>query len=94
MVHLGDDWEADVLSPQRLGILAMHFPRECDSSLCGHLVRSEVPEIAAAANISTSLKSDDSVFSIGSTLAGPLLTSFVVWTLRKARELGISKLFS
>lgn len=93
LVHLGDDWEADVLSPQKLGILAMHFPRECRKSLCAHLMRSELPAIAAAASISASLKSEDSVFMAGSTIAGPLLTSFVIWTLRKARELRISKLF-
>lgn len=94
IVHLGDDWEADVVPAQDLGMLAMHRPKSLpDNERLKSFMATKIPSICAATNVSVLVPLNNPVSRVGSTIAGPLLTSFVYWVMKKTEENNIKTLF-
>jgi len=103
-LHVGDNHRADVAQARATGIVAHHyaparltrFEKRLDSRSIGDpLLRSAVAGAARAARLSRSFQNphEAALWRIGTTVAGPMITSFVVWLLQRASEDGVDQLY-
>jgi FMN phosphatase YigB (HAD superfamily) len=98
--HFGDHPHSDLASPRQLGVDAVHWteghPTRHEQALhlagARHpaLLRSLVAGAARAARLSADLRSphERTLWKTGTTVAGPLMSGFVLWVLQRARALG------
>lgn len=92
-VHYGDDENADIRPARKLGIEAVHLISE-------ELKEYEYPEKSIYHQLSIGssryvriLGEGDCVTEVGSSLAGPILYSYVRWILRESLKNGINRLY-
>lgn len=106
-VHIGDNVESDVAVPRKMGIRAFHFAgTELDRYESLFLKSSDKkPEtelnfqtIAGASRLArvsarTKIESNEYLYQLGASLAGPILFSYVLWILERARTMKIKRLY-
>lgn len=66
IVHIGDSWKSDFISPIKHGIQAIHYKKIKQSS-------------SIVACITNNNKTDDYFYNIGYSVMGPLVVGFVRW---------------
>lgn len=93
--HLGDNAHADIKMAGQHGIETEHFT-EChltryESAFRGSLQNSKIAAAIRYARLSAPHQS--ALWSIGVSVAGPLLFGFVLWTLEEARKRGVKRLY-
>ena len=108
MLHIGDNYQADVVIPRKLGIGAFHYPAPQVQILqSGHVnpavIRSLVKsgELEASllaglfvqANLRPQSEHTDYWHNTGYHIAGPLAYAFTSWVAQRARELDLNGLF-
>ena len=102
--HLGDHREADVQTPRRMGLQAEHFA-ECHLNRYERVLESRAWEtggltsLMAGASRLARLSEEapttrDTVLRrVFAGVAGPVLTAYVLWVLRRARDRGVERLY-
>jgi FMN phosphatase YigB (HAD superfamily) len=105
ILHRGDHPDADVAVPRLMGIRAEHCataaPTRHEATLhaatAAHppLLRSLLAGGARAARLSADPPDSHRrvVWQVGTGVAGPLLTGFVLWILHQARTAGMARLY-
>lgn len=105
ILHRGDHPEADVAVPRLMGIQAEHCtaaaPTRHEATLhaatAAHppLLRSLLAGGARAARLSADHPDNHRgvLWNVGTGVAGPLLTGFVLWILHEARKAGMARLY-
>lgn len=93
LVHLGDDWGADVVPAQQQGILAMHLPRQGFDGWEQEFRNTGIPELVASSYVSKVIPKNNDIHEVGVSIAGPLLTSYVLWVINEAKSRNIKNLF-
>ena len=102
LTHLGDNARSDVRNAQRSGAKGHHFkggvPNVYESRLfygaAGGYIGSVIAGAARAARLS--IVADDSkatIWTIGASVAGPILTAFVLWILIEARANKVRQIY-
>jgi len=105
LCHTGDDPEADASLPSQFGIRTEPFtdarlsPREqflSDMSDVEPLLRSRIAAASRLARLNLPKPADPedrTLRDIGTAVIGPLLTGYVAWSLREAKQRGIQRLY-
>lgn len=104
VLHIGDNSHSDVEVPSRMGIRTSLRPA-VQRSRYESLLMSSVAAPSAIRSLTAgtirearrrghrSTKHQSTIWGIGASVAGPLLTAFTIWTLRMARELELDRLY-
>lgn len=104
VVHVGDYLLSDYWVPRKLGIMALPV-RIARSNIyetlwggsCRCLYCSSIAGGSRAARVSESELGTSSfeatLFKLGANVLGPILVSFVLWTLQRAAEKGLRRLY-
>lgn len=107
ILHIGDNRSSDFRSPRRLGINAMHVNEAClnryeaihltgmFSSLPAHH-RQILAGTSRRARLEHRLElnqSQETIFRLGTSIAGPMLYAYALWLAREADKRGIRRLY-
>lgn len=103
-LHVGDNARSDINRAQEAGFDAIHYraaePTRYETALFtpairDRTMRSAFAGAARAARLGGSDETahDRALWRIGTNVAGPLLFTFVAWTLKQAAERGLDRLY-
>lgn len=103
-VHVGNNWTDDYLEARRVGLHAVHFPKanpnRYEEALEAHRWGSTAGSslLAGASRLArlaqpTNTPHERALVDVAAGVGAPLLVGFLLWTLQRAREEGITRLY-
>ncbi|MCK7544045.1 hypothetical protein MLC59_07675 [Marinobacter bryozoorum] len=104
-VHVGKDWMVDVMSARKVGMGAIHFPTANLTRYEKRLnhahwesrgtssVYAGASRVARLESLASGQEVDQALLPVCSGVAAPLVVDYTLWVLRKAVDLGLTRLF-
>jgi FMN phosphatase YigB (HAD superfamily) len=101
LIHIGDNWNSDFLTPRRLGIRSFRYDR-CDLTRFERLFAES--SSAAGANLAGAMRVARVAhaepnspaglrYTAGTNVAAPVLLIFLAWVLQQAHASGVRRLY-
>lgn len=103
ILHIGDNYESDIVSARRLGLRVHHFQVTLlsryetmllgDGDLPGQIVAGTSRFSRLCEGLSGQSANHRALHRIGSAIAGPLFTIYVLWVGEMAKRYGVQRLY-
>lgn len=101
-IHVGDNWNADIVQSRRLGLQAFHFtattPNSAEKAITSntppHSFASQLSGSAIKARLRSQAKNplQQAIWETGTGVTAPILHLYTEWLLQKAHQKGITQL--